>query len=439
MNIKILVLSSNPQDTTRLRLDKEIREIEEGLQRSKKREQLILEKRWAVRLRDLRRAMLDHEPDIVHFCGHGDRRGLVVEDENGNTKVVSPDALANLFELFQNQVNCVVLNSCYSQLQANGINRNIDYVIGMQNGIRDEAAIEFAVGFYDALGAGKSVEEAFKFGYNAIQLFHLADQMQPVLNKKLTFSGKDINYEPMLDSLLLEKSSDLFFKLQKIREVIVPELRKIPNSLYSLDAEGHVRQVLRLMSELYHPAFEVYFNSEELFIIGVFCLIHDIGMTPRNNTIDSYHLYRNHCQYSYDYVISLAEQNILDRDFANKIAELCLIHNKPVGRAKTHLAPIETPNLRLFLIFLMFRIADMLEIEQHPGEIHRMSPDIVTSTIGEFDIDSSKQTITLVPPPDADPRYFELWSQVLKSRFEESQKEFNSVGVNYKVVTKEGV
>ena len=35
---KILILAANPKDTTRLRLDEEVREIKEGLRLSKKRD-----------------------------------------------------------------------------------------------------------------------------------------------------------------------------------------------------------------------------------------------------------------------------------------------------------------------------------------------------------------------------------------------------------------
>ena len=38
----------------------------------------------------------------------------------------------------------------------------------MKRAIGDEAAIKFAVGFYDALGAGRDFESAFKFGCSAI-------------------------------------------------------------------------------------------------------------------------------------------------------------------------------------------------------------------------------------------------------------------------------
>ena len=38
---KILILLANPIETTQLRLDEEVREIEDGLRRAKRREQFI--------------------------------------------------------------------------------------------------------------------------------------------------------------------------------------------------------------------------------------------------------------------------------------------------------------------------------------------------------------------------------------------------------------
>lgn len=181
---KILILSANPKDTARLRLDEEVREIKEGLKLSKQRDQYIIHQAWAVRLRDLRRALLEYEPHIVHFCGHGEETGLMVENEQGKATLVSSGALSGLFELFSDSVECVFLNACYSQLQAEAINQHIPYVIGMRQGITDKAAIEFAVGFYDALGAGKSIEEAFKFGRNAIQLYNIPEHLTPILLEK---------------------------------------------------------------------------------------------------------------------------------------------------------------------------------------------------------------------------------------------------------------
>jgi hypothetical protein len=169
MTQKILILSANPKKTSPLRLDQEMREIDEGLRRSKKRDRFTVEKRLAVRIEDLRRALLDEEPQFVHFCGHGaGHEGILLEDLVGCVQLVKADPLANLFKLFSKQVECVILNACYSEVQAAEISQHINYVIGMKQGIEDQAAIKFATGFYDAIGAGRSIEDAFEFGRNAI-------------------------------------------------------------------------------------------------------------------------------------------------------------------------------------------------------------------------------------------------------------------------------
>jgi AAA ATPase domain len=129
--------------------------------------------------------MLDLQPKIVHFSGHGrSEAGLVFEDEIGNGKLVDGAAMAGLFELFADQLHCVVLNSCYSEVQAKAISQHIPYVIGMNQAIGDKAAIAFSVGFYDALGVGRDVEFAFKLGCNAIRLEGIAEHLTPVLLKK---------------------------------------------------------------------------------------------------------------------------------------------------------------------------------------------------------------------------------------------------------------
>jgi CHAT domain len=119
---KILILAASPKDRNRVRLEEELRDIEEGLQRAKKRDQFLLKPALAVRTRDIHRQIMDFEPQIVHFSGHGEGEdGLVFEDVTGKAKLVNAEALAGLFELFTNHVKCVVLNACYSEFQAEAI------------------------------------------------------------------------------------------------------------------------------------------------------------------------------------------------------------------------------------------------------------------------------------------------------------------------------
>ena len=111
----ILILAAIPKNTERLRLDEEVRKIEQGLERWKKRDQFKLVVKWAVTDDDLRRALLDHEPEIVHFSGHGtgagksdpgrhlvpvgkdDQAGLAFEDDTGQVQLISGESLSQLF------------------------------------------------------------------------------------------------------------------------------------------------------------------------------------------------------------------------------------------------------------------------------------------------------------------------------------------------------
>lgn len=180
---KILFLTSNPEDTTRLRIDKEAREIEEGLRRANRRDYFELIIKLATRPRDLSRAVLDINPQIIHFSGHGDIEGIILETEMGQPKLVSSDAIATLFSLFNETINCVILNSCYSHTQAKEISKFVPYVIGMKKSISDSAAIAFSISFYDAIGAGKDIDFAFKFGKSNIGLEGLSDKEVPILIK----------------------------------------------------------------------------------------------------------------------------------------------------------------------------------------------------------------------------------------------------------------
>lgn len=184
---KLLILAANPKDTVRLRLGEEVREISEGLQRAKQRDDFNIVQRWAVRPRDFQRAMLEELPQLVHFSGHGvEEEGLYFEDEVGAPKLVNSSALASLFKLFslKAKIECVVLNGCYSAAQAEAIVQHVPYAVGMTGEVGDRAAIEFVVGFYDALGSGESIPFAFESGKVAMEINSTGYIEMPVLLTK---------------------------------------------------------------------------------------------------------------------------------------------------------------------------------------------------------------------------------------------------------------
>jgi len=177
---KILILSANPKNTTNLRLDEELREIKNTLQLSPNRDEFQIITESALRVDDLTRFLSHHQPTIVHFSGHGSGNdGLVLEDHSGRMQLVSTQALANLFDSFQSQVECVLLNACYSKEQATAIHQHIDCVVAMNQAIGDTAAIKFSIGFYTGLGAGRNYEDCFQMGCNSIDLHGIPEYLTP--------------------------------------------------------------------------------------------------------------------------------------------------------------------------------------------------------------------------------------------------------------------
>lgn len=184
--VSILFLASEPTDNPPLRLGEEFREIQERLKLAKLRERFRLElPQLSIRSIDISQALLDIQPQIVHFSGHGTTTGaLCFEDQVGQTYLVHPDAVAALFQQFANQIQCVVLNACYSQEQASAIANHINYVIGTDQEIDDKASIAFSAGFYQALGAGRTIEEAYGLGCVQMELQGFPKNLAPILIKK---------------------------------------------------------------------------------------------------------------------------------------------------------------------------------------------------------------------------------------------------------------
>jgi len=225
---RILILAANPTSVSPLRLDEKIREIEEGLRRAKNRERFILVHRWAVRPRDIQRAMLEINPSIIHFYGHGTGdEGLVLEDETGEAKLVYGKALAGLFSLFADQIDCAVLDGCYSERQAKAISEHIPYVVGISQAIGDRAAIEFTIGFYDALAAGRPVELAYRFASSVIKLSGLPETLTPVL---ITRNGVNLQQYDQA----LKQYEEEFSKAVQQEYPLSPKTRRRLKSLCSV-------------------------------------------------------------------------------------------------------------------------------------------------------------------------------------------------------------
>jgi hypothetical protein len=121
---------------------------------------------------------------VVHFIGHGDydhesdEGALALVDERGKANWVEASRMVDLLDMARPTPRLVVLNSCasaqdgrqelHSGTAATLVHSGIAAVAAMQFSITDDAAIVFSRGFYTALVAGKTVEEAVRSGRTEI-------------------------------------------------------------------------------------------------------------------------------------------------------------------------------------------------------------------------------------------------------------------------------
>lgn len=165
---KILILTANPGGTERLRLGNEVKIIQAELARAENRESFKVVHIPDASEWDLRKAILDHDPYIIHFSGHGDETGLIFEDE-GKPSLVKGEVLAEVFEQCAGHLECVILNACFSENQALAIAQHINYVVGIRYSILDSAATWFSELFYNAVFTKKPISRAFSSGRAAVR------------------------------------------------------------------------------------------------------------------------------------------------------------------------------------------------------------------------------------------------------------------------------
>lgn len=169
MTCRILFLAADPDG--KLSLSEEVHSIEANIQLTEHRDSLQLISNMAVRTSELLNVLNRYKPHVVHFSAMGRKNNkIILIGQDGLAKPVSEKALTSLFKTRRDNIRLVVLNSCFSHSQAKAIVEHIDCAVGMSDRIPDQTARSFSAAFYQALGYGHSVHDAFEEGKTAILL-----------------------------------------------------------------------------------------------------------------------------------------------------------------------------------------------------------------------------------------------------------------------------
>lgn len=202
---KIVYLAANPVDTDQLALDQEYRAIDQEFERAEYRRRFELVQSWGTAPSDLMHVLRRHKPTVVQFSGHGYRagarpldhgvphrdvviapgpsieQGLCFQGPGGRLQVVPDAALKDAFGVAGASVKLIILAACFTKQLAASLLEHVESVVGMDGAIGDDAARHFVVGLYAGIGAGASLEEAFRQGRAAIGMEGLQHGDRPQL------------------------------------------------------------------------------------------------------------------------------------------------------------------------------------------------------------------------------------------------------------------
>ncbi len=182
--LNVLYLTASPDRDQPLRVDAEVRKVQEAIRGSVFRDKIKIEYRPAADLNSLLDGLNDLRPQIVHFSGHGNEGGVATDTGKVRkpvTKMVSFDLLAKALNATDHPPQVVVLNSCNSSFAGKILVPIAKIVIAMQTSVTDVAATAFAQKFYAAIASGQSVNAAFKQGQIAVEAVSISETDIPVL------------------------------------------------------------------------------------------------------------------------------------------------------------------------------------------------------------------------------------------------------------------
>ncbi len=261
--IRVLFLAANPLGTSKLALDEEMRLIDEKVYASELRDQLELVTAWAARPDDLLQALNRYRPQVVHFSGHGTPTGdLQFVGNDGFPRPVSSQALTSVFKTFKHTIRLVLLNACYSRVQAEAILQAIECVVGMNAAIGDTAARTFSASFYRAIGFGGSIQEAFEQGKSALLLEGIIEASTPEL---LVRPGTDSTSIGLLHSNTSKSSQMQRNELSQDPFCLADNpLHYFTDIQTFLDAEGHWFREDFERGRIYTPQTEYFEEIEKI-------------------------------------------------------------------------------------------------------------------------------------------------------------------------------
>ena len=184
-NLAVLYLTASPESKESLRVDVEVRRVQQAIRSSKFRDKIMVEFRPAADIQSILKGLNYIRPKIVHFSGHSSAEGVAADNQSVDDPGyvdLSFDLLAQALQATDEPPNVVVLNSCESSAAKDRVLKSAKVLVSMKRGISDIAAAAFAPQFYAAIASGQSVQAAFNQGAVAVAASSISEIDTPELS-----------------------------------------------------------------------------------------------------------------------------------------------------------------------------------------------------------------------------------------------------------------
>lgn len=141
--LNILYLTANPDEANSLRVDAEVRHVQDAVRGSRLRDSIAVHYSPAADLDSILDGLNDHKPRIVHFSGHGYAGGITVDHagvKRPKSKVIAFELLAKTLAATDTPPDIIVLNACQSAGARKAFLPPAKAIVVMQKSISDLAA-----------------------------------------------------------------------------------------------------------------------------------------------------------------------------------------------------------------------------------------------------------------------------------------------------------
>jgi hypothetical protein len=158
--MRILYLASNPTEQVSLALEREMTELQRRLMAVDRLGTIVFKPLPHLKIDELSTVITEFRPDVVHLSVHGHRRGVVFADGEDEKFVTIPHFVAQ-FKAVKLKPKLVYLSACDGDKLAKALSEVVPFVLAMTDKVTNEAAIRSAVKFYEWLGGGSTIQEAY--------------------------------------------------------------------------------------------------------------------------------------------------------------------------------------------------------------------------------------------------------------------------------------